>query len=545
MVSITGIFALLLGASLVALLLALPYVRRIRRKMLEYQMLTQVGQAVSARLDQDEILRTVHRELGRICDTRSFYIALLDGDEIHFDFEVLEGRSRPPRQRKLKRGITEHILDTREPLLVRSGMEDRRGQLGLEQTGEPSKSFCGVPIFIGGKAIGVMAAISREREHAYDERDVELMRTAAAQLAVALQNARRFHQEQSRAEYLSFLNNISKAAISCKRPSDLLSQVVEEVQRSFGFDHISIGIADYARKELEVHAEAGQDQYRVGIGKRVPLEAGVLGIAAQKNELRAPGSEKRSSEKVSSETGSPSPQQAEHAILCHPITYGETLLGTLTVESFSRRDFTEEEILTLGTLADVLATALHNAMTFEEMEYQSITDCLTGIKTRRYFLESIQAEWSRASRSGRAFSLMLIDLDKFKQVNDGQGHLEGDMVLAKVGMILEQKCRQSNVVARYGGDEFVVLLPETTIDQAESLGERLRNWLATDPLLSERHVTGSFGVASFPLHGSTVEEIIRQADQAMYASKSSGGNRVSTPVMQDEAAEARPEQMAT
>lgn len=538
MAFMTAAFAFLLGGTLLLLVLALPYVRRIRRKMLEYEMLTQVGQAVSARLDQDEILRTVHRELGRICDTRSFYIALLDHDEIHFDFETLDGRSRPRRQRKLKRGITEHILDTRQPLLVRSGMEDRRRQLGLEPTGDPSKSFCGVPIFIGGKAIGVMAAISRDREHAYDERDVELMRTAAAQLAVALENARRFHQEQSRAEYLSFLNNISKAAISCKKPAELLSQVVEEVQRSFGFDHISIGIADYARKELEVLAEAGRDQYRVGIGKRVPLEAGVLGIAAQKNELRACGAEKGSPE-----TGSPSAEQ--HAILCHPITYGETLLGTLTVESFARRDFTEEEILTLGTLADVLATALHNAMTFEEMEYQSITDCLTGIKTRRYFLESIQAEWSRASRSGRAFSLMLIDLDKFKQVNDGHGHLEGDVVLATVGHILEQKCRQSNVVARYGGDEFVVLLPETTIDQAESLGERLRAWLAGDPLLSQRHVTGSFGVASFPLHGATVEEIIRQADQAMYSSKSSGGNRVSLPALQIEATEAQPERVAT
>jgi diguanylate cyclase (GGDEF)-like protein len=541
MASMTAVFAFLLGATLLLLILALPYVRRIRRKMLEYQMLTQVGQAVTARLDQDEILRTVHRELGRICDTRSFYIALLDRDEIHFDFETLDGRVRPRRQRKLKRGITEHILNTRQPLLVRSGMEDRRRQLALEQTGEPSKSFCGVPIFIGGKAIGVMAAISREREHAYDERDVELMRTAAAQLAVALENARRFHQEQSRAEYLSFLNNISKAAISSKKPAELLAQVVEEVQHSFGFDHISIGIADYARKELEVRAEAGGEQYRLGIGKRVPLEAGVLGIAAQKNELRASGAE------MGKLNGGSASNRAnnDHAVLCHPITYGETLLGTLTVESFSRRDFSEEEILTLGTLADVLATALHNAMTFEEMEYQSITDCLTGIKTRRYFLESIQAEWSRASRSGRPFSLMLIDLDKFKQVNDGQGHLEGDLVLARVGHILEQKCRQSNVVARYGGDEFVVLLPETTIDQAESLGERLRNWLATDPLLSERHVTGSFGVASFPLHGATVEEIIRQADQAMYASKSSGGNRVSTPAMQVDAAEIQPERVAT
>jgi diguanylate cyclase (GGDEF)-like protein len=219
----------------------------------------------------------------------------------------------------------------------------------------------------------------------------------------------------------------------------------------------------------------------------------------------------------------------QHAVLCHPITYGETLLGILTVESFTRENFSEEEILTLGTLADVLATALHNAMTYEEMEYQSITDCLTGIKTRRYFLESIHSEWSRSSRSGKPFAVVLLDLDKFKTVNDTLGHLEGDLVLARVGRILEQRCRHSNVVARYGGDEFIVLMPETEIDQAQILGERVRSALAGDPLLRERQVTCSVGVACFPLHGATIEELIRQADQAMYQSKSSGGDRVSTP----------------
>jgi len=338
-----------------------------------------------------------------------------------------------------------------------------------------------------------------------------------AQLEAALASLRRLEDEHSRAEYLSFLNNVSKAAITSKKPVELLNQVVDEVQRTFEFDHISIGLVDYAHKEIEVRAESGREEYRLGLGKRVPLEAGVLGIAAQRNELRTGG------------LSSNQPAEQNHAVLCHPITYGETLLGVLTVEAFTRRGFAQEEILTLGTLADVLATALHNAMTFEEMEYQSITDCLTGLKTRRYFLESIEAEWSRASRSGRAFSVVVIDLDKFKAVNDNLGHLEGDLVLARVGRILEQKCRHSNVVARYGGDEFIVLMPETSLDQAQTLSERLRSALASDALLSQRKVTGSCGVASFPVHGATIEELIREADQAMYRSKTAGGNRVSLP----------------
>jgi diguanylate cyclase (GGDEF)-like protein len=216
------------------------------------------------------------------------------------------------------------------------------------------------------------------------------------------------------------------------------------------------------------------------------------------------------------------------AILCIPITYGETLLGVLNVESRNENAFTPQDVLILNTLADLLATALHNAFVFQKLQQQSITDGLTGIKTRRFFWEALSAEWKRASRSGRPFSVVLVDLDKFKAVNDSSGHLEGDLVLARVGRLLENKCRQSNVVARYGGDEFVILMPETGVEQAQILAERLRLWLATDPMLSEHQITGSFGVASYPLHGFSAESIIRVADMGMYISKKAGGDRVST-----------------
>jgi diguanylate cyclase (GGDEF)-like protein len=183
------------------------------------------------------------------------------------------------------------------------------------------------------------------------------------------------------------------------------------------------------------------------------------------------------------------------SVVSIPISYGDTLLGVLNVESRKDNAFAAQEILILRTLADLLATALHNAFVFQKMQQQSITDGLTGIKTRRFFNESLQSEWKRASRSGRPFSVVLIDLDKFKNVNDTMGHLEGDLVLARIGRILEQKSRQSNVVARYGGDEFVILMPETGVEQAQILSERLRLWIATDTVLNERQITGSFGVA--------------------------------------------------
>src|SRR5262249_15203947 len=376
-------------------------------------------------------------------------------------------------------------------------------ELGLTTVGPKAKCFCGVPLFINGKPVGVMAALNYDREFVYDERDLELLRTAADQVAIAIENARTFQREQQRARDLTFLNNVSRIAINSKDPNEMLGNAVAEMQRSFNFDHVSIGLLDYATKEVIIKAEAGSGEYQIGIGKRMPFDTGLIGVVARSSEASVV------QENANQQGLALLPES--QSVLCHPITYGETLLGVLNVERAGEGAFTTEEVLILGTLGDLLATALQNVFSFQKMEYQSITDSLTGLKTRRFFLEALQSEWKRATRSGRPFSVLMIDLDKFKQVNDGKGHLEGDLVLARIGRLLEQKVRQSNVVARYGGDEFVVLLAETGLEQAQILAERLRVWIASDLMLSERNITGSFGVATFPIHGATVEEVLAVA----------------------------------
>jgi diguanylate cyclase (GGDEF)-like protein len=490
-----------------------------QRRTKEYELLTQIGQAVSSRLDQDEILRTVHKELGQIFNTADFYVAFHDGDKIQFELEVVNGQVLPKRSRRYDNGLTEYILRTGQPLLIRSDLEKARERLGATFIPpNPAKCFCGAPILLAGKPAGVMAALSTEREHVFEQRDMEVLQTAAGQVAVAVENARLFAEEQRRAHQFAFLNSISKTAISSEDAEQMLLEIVGHIQKNFRFDHIGIGIFDYTRKDVEIKAEAGTTAK--ALGKRIPLGVGILGRVARTGESA-----------LVQTTGDAQLQgilPESRAVLCIPIAYGETLLGVLNVESRDEDAFSPEDVLIMNTLADLLATALHNSIVFQKLQQQSITDGLTGIKTRRFFWESLTSEWKRASRSGRPFSVVLIDLDKFKEVNDSLGHLEGDLVLARVGRLLEQKCRQSNVVARYGGDEFIILMPETGVEQAQTLAERLRLWLATDPMLQEHHITGSFGVASFPVHGLSAEDIIRVADSGMYLSKHAGGDRVST-----------------
>src|SRR5437868_4649372 len=490
-----------------------------QRRTKEYELLTQIGQAISSRLNQDEVLRTIQKELGQIFDTSNFYIAFQEDDEITFELEVEKGHVLPKRSRKLGNGLTEHIIRTGQPLLLRSDVEKAREHLGVTFVpGRPAKCFCAAPILLGGKPAGVMAAMSMDREYAFEPRDLEVMRTAAGQVSVAVENARLFAEEQRRSHQLGFLNNISKTAISSESAEQMLGEIVAEIQKNFRYDHIGIGILDYVTKDIEIKAEAGATAK--AMGKRIQLGVGILGRVARTGESALVQN--------AGEGSLLGILPESRAVLCIPITYGESLLGVLNVESQSENAFSPQDVLILNTLADLLATALHNSFVFQKLQQQSITDGLTGIKTRRFFWEALTSEWKRASRSGRPFSVVLMDLDKFKEVNDTLGHLEGDLVLARVGRLLEQKCRQSNVVARYGGDEFIILMPETGMEQAQILAERLRLWIATDPMLAEHHITGSFGVGSFPVHGFSVEDIIRVADAGMYVSKHAGGNRVST-----------------
>ena len=512
---------LLIGLTLQIALTLENYVvmHEAQRRTKEYELLTEIGQAISSHLDQDEVLRTVQVELGQIFDTSTFYIAFQEEDEIYFELEIEGGTVLPKRSRKVGNGFTEHIIRTGEPLLIESDLEQVRSKLGIEFVPpRPARSFCAVPIFLGGRPAGAMAAISSDRELQFQARDLEVMQTVAGQLGVAVENARLFTEEQRRARHLAFLNSISKMAISSEDAEQMMANIVREIQKNFRYDHIGIGIMDYATKDIEIKAEAGTTSKT--LGRRIAVGSGVLGKVARTG--------------VSALVQNAGPGQLagvlpeSRAVLCLPISYGETLLGVLNVESRDESAFAPQDVLILNTLADLLATALHNSFVFQKLQQQSITDGLTGIKTRRFFYEALSSEWRRASRSGRAFSVVLVDLDKFKEVNDSLGHLEGDLVLARVGRLLEQKCRQSNVVARYGGDEFIILMPETGIEQAQVLAERLRLWLATDPMLEEHHITGSFGVASFPVHGFSMEELIRVADAGMYAAKRAGGNQVST-----------------
>jgi diguanylate cyclase (GGDEF)-like protein/putative nucleotidyltransferase with HDIG domain len=379
--------------------------------------------------------------------------------------------------------------------------------------------ICVVPLVAYDHAIGAMGVFS-DHDHAFDEGHLELMRVLASEASIAIENARLFQEERTKARHLALLNTISRNAISTLNPDEMLAKITEQLEYGLTHDHIGIGVLDYSTRELVIQAESGAR--RGAVGQRVPLGAGLAGHVARNGQMAV----YNAADPI--DVGLKPLLPDSLAAVALPVFYAEQLHGVLYVESSVHVDFSEEEILLLRTLADLIAGALHNALTFQKAQEQAITDGLTGVKTHRFFMEALSAEWKRSTRAGRAFALVLMDLDRFKFVNDFYGHLEGDLVLQRVGHILETNCRRSDVVARYGGDEFVILMPETNMEHARQLATKLRSWVSADSLLREKNISASFGIACYPLHGSTPQELIQVADASMYLSKHQGGNAVST-----------------
>lgn len=213
------------------------------------------------------------------------------------------------------------------------------------------------------------------------------------------------------------------------------------------------------------------------------------------------------------------------SIITVPLFFRETHYGWFNVFS-SRKELTSGETDFLTIFAQQVEMAITIAGLFEEVKAQAVTDGLTGLYNRRYFEEYLKKEVTRALRQQQAFSIIGLDLDHLKQINDKYGHAFGDLAIKTVARVLKKNARSIDTAARMGGEEFNVILPGVDSNGAMIAAERIRKALENEPLDTIGHITASIGVATFLEHSDNIEDIIELTDQAMYQSKRNGRNQV-------------------
>ncbi len=226
------------------------------------------------------------------------------------------------------------------------------------------------------------------------------------------------------------------------------------------------------------------------------------------------------------------PHLTARSALCLPIRVKKQVIGVIQmVNRLEQEYFTEDDVALLEKLLDQSALAIERSDVFQKMSDLVTTDDLTHLYNLRYLDRVLEVEMKRSRRYKSSLALIFIDLDYFKQVNDNHGHIMGSQVLVEIADILVESLRAVDVIVRYGGDEFVVLLPNTTLKKAMRVAERVRVAIRDFKFLQKEglalQITASFGIAGYPEHAKNRTELIHFADRAMYASKTKGRDMVS------------------
>jgi len=333
------------------------------------------------------------------------------------------------------------------------------------------------------------------------------------------------------AKRLAILTDIVKTANSILEPRKVIELIMGKIQQLIPSEAWSMLMVDEERQELTFELALGEKAKDVS-SFRVKIGEGVAGWVAETGKptiVNDATRDPRFSGKFDSET-----QFQTRSILCAPLVSRGRTIGVVEIINRQGGRFTQADLKILLTLVDPCAIALENAILFQKTEQLTITDDLTRLFNSRYLNVYIGREIKRCKRHGIPLSVIFLDLDGFKKINDQYGHLAGSRTLAEVGGILAEAVRESDILARYGGDEFVVVLPETAPSGALVIAERIRRAIELHTFLEaqglQAHISASFGISSYPDHALTPEGLIQKADQAMYRVKERDKNGVELAV---------------
>ncbi len=386
-----------------------------------------------------------------------------------------------------------------------------------------------VPIGVDGRQWGVLTVIRHAVGPAFDGAELEQLRAVATHVAVTSENMRLQNETERMLSDLRSLYAVSSALSGFTSIDELLDEVVEVVAKSAGAERVSIFLVDIEERVV-THAVAG-GRHRTQVELSVDFDElwdGLFGWALRNQETA------RSAGSAPDLRESPQVRMRRRAtkagsIVVVPLIHRGRPLGAVTIiNDTASTEFGAGEAELLESIAAQMASAVAGALAYDEAKRLSETDSLTGLTNRRKFFEIADHQIQQARRYGRPLSMIVVDIDDFKTVNDNYGHDVGDQVIAGVGTGIAATLRSVDVAGRFGGEEFVILLPETPLRGSVETAERLRQLRAEGPIVTSKgsiNVTISGGVAQLG-PGENAAQLFTRADRALLDAKQRGRNRI-------------------
>ena len=478
-------------------------------------VLYDAGQAILSTFDLDEVLKRILAIAHDYFHLRNVAILLLDREKQQLCVRSQVGWDEGKDMVFLAadKGITGASVSKKQPVYAPDVSQDPRYVCAAKST----RSELAIPLMVRDDVVGVLDCQSDQINH-FDPETVELLTLFSTQASIALENARLYSLERQRARQLEAINIIAQQSTAVMELEDLLTRVCSVIQQAFHVSQVSLLLREEG--DLVMRAFHGELTPCFSSGGRFPTTqppwSQVLdtsGTVIEKDLRSAPESFRLFRESAS-------------RMSIPLISFGQTL-GVLTLHSSTVNAFRESELQSLESVADICANSIQNAHYVERVKQLAYLDGLTGIFNRRFFELRIMEEVERARRYSTSMAVIMADIDQFKRLNDEFGHLLGDQVLRQVSSIFHQQVRKTDVVCRYGGEEFALLLTQTSVDQAFAVAEKLRKIIEKWQFPGvPRAITISAGVAAFPLHGKNRDELVRAADSGLYLAKQAGRNRV-------------------
>jgi len=375
------------------------------------------------------------------------------------------------------------------------------------------------PFISRGNLIGILA-LSKKTSRKYTLDETNLVEEISSQIAISIEKELIQAELRKSEQELHLINRLAAVMTSSLNINEVYDAFVDGLREVMDIDFALVALIE--ENELYITALYSDVGSAWRVGEKIKLKGSATEwIIRHKKSFYEPDLEQ---DKMFY-TGSDYLKRGIHSIVYLPlITKGEGI-GSLIIATKVKNAYNSTQLLLLDRLAAQISTSVANAQLFARAEKRARVDELTSLFNRRHFDESIKHEIHRHSRYGNMLSLAFLDLDNFKAYNDSMGHPTGDKLLMQIGKIIRSCLRTTDLAFRYGGDEFSILMPHTSAEDAFGVAERIRVKISSQTRSSNFMITTSIGISSWPNDGLTSDDLVNAADKALYYSKQTGGNR--------------------